>query len=454
MACAMGEASGDRMIGCTTVSGNYMPFARVLADSWAEHHPGMPFVVLVIDADDGPRAVDGPFTTVTPFDIGLDAREVRTRAAMYDPVEFSTSMKPAFMRHLLERGEGPVLFIDPDAAVYAPLTGVGELADRHGTVLTTHAVDPIPRDGMGPSEIDLAVSGVYNTGFVAVGKGGRAFLDWWGERLHRDCIFDPDRGLFVDQRWVEWVPSYFPHHVLRDPGVNAAHWNLHDRPLTWTGTAFEVAGEPLRMFHFSGFDPMNPTVLASYRYSGPLRADLSTHPALRRLHEGYAELLLAAGFADAALGGYRFARAADGTPLDRWVRRMLRNRVLMAERGQGPPPPDPFDPEQIHAFHALVTSSEAVDALPPRLRATVQLSRARALLEGSRKPPSHRMRRVRFHLERLPRRVALLRADRRDAVIASLLETIDGLERRLDGEVRDLRAQLERLERDGSAGGR
>lgn len=441
------------MIGCATVTGNYLPFGRVLADSWAVHHPGAPFVLLVLDADAGAPPVDGPFSVVTPREIGVDDDELRTRAAIYDPVEFSTSFKPLLMRHLLARGEGPVLFVDPDAALYAPLTQVAALAQRHGVVLTSHAVDPIPRDGHGPSEMDLQPTGIYNTGFVAVGPGGEPFLDWWADRLRRDCIFEAERGLFVDQRWVEWVPSYFSHHVLRDPGVNAAHWNLHDRPLTWTGSAFEVAGVPLRMFHFSGFDPLRPGLLASYRYSGPLRADLATHPALRRLHDEYAERLLAAGFEGAIATGYRFARAVDGTPLDRWVRRILRHRVLMAERGEVPIPPNPFDPEQIDAFHTLITSSEAVDALPPRLRAAMQLDRARALLEGSRKPPSHRMKRLRFHLERVPRRVALLRADRRDAVIASLLASIDDTERRLGAEIRELREQLDRLERGRSEDG-
>ena len=38
---------------CTIVSKNYLPFARVLARSYVEHHPGVRFFVLLVDRVDG-----------------------------------------------------------------------------------------------------------------------------------------------------------------------------------------------------------------------------------------------------------------------------------------------------------------------------------------------------------------------------------------------------------------
>ena len=72
-------------------------------------------------------------------------------------------------------------------------------------------------------------AGVFNSGFVAVGQSGRPFLDWWASRLRRDCLFCEPMGVHADQRWLDFVPSYFDHHVLRDPGINVAQWNLHER---------------------------------------------------------------------------------------------------------------------------------------------------------------------------------------------------------------------------------
>jgi hypothetical protein len=38
------------MIGSTVITARYAPYARVLDDSFLEHHPGATFAVLVADA--------------------------------------------------------------------------------------------------------------------------------------------------------------------------------------------------------------------------------------------------------------------------------------------------------------------------------------------------------------------------------------------------------------------
>ena len=55
------------------------------------------------------------------------------------------------------------------------------------------------------------------------------FLDWWWQRTRREALVDVARMMFTDQRWVDFVPSFFDHHILKDPGYNVAYWNLHGR---------------------------------------------------------------------------------------------------------------------------------------------------------------------------------------------------------------------------------
>ena len=78
---------------CTIIAKNYLPYARVLARSHAEHHPQSQCFVLIIDAADGDvDAAQEPFEVLTIGDIGLD--EFDEMRATYDILELSTAVKP------------------------------------------------------------------------------------------------------------------------------------------------------------------------------------------------------------------------------------------------------------------------------------------------------------------------------------------------------------------------
>ncbi len=176
--------------------------------------------------------------------------------AIYGVTEFATAVKPWLFRTLLAAHE-TVTYLDPDIKVFAPLDDIPVLALEHGIVLTPHLLEPLPRDDLEPSETTILQSGMFNLGFVAVGPKAIPFLDWWSERLARECIIAPEAGRFVDQRWVDFVPTLFDHVVQRDPGLNVAWWNLSDRTVRWNGR-WEVDGVPIRFFHFSGYSPETP----------------------------------------------------------------------------------------------------------------------------------------------------------------------------------------------------
>ena len=191
-------------------------------------------VVLVLDAPGDGLRDDEPFDIVVPEDLFRpdEQRELRRMATIYNVLELATALKPFLLRHLVvERGEPSATYLDPDIEVFAPLDDVAAAAEAHGIVLTPHRLTPLPADRWQPDERVFIVSGAYNLGFVAVGAGGVPFLEWWGERCRRDCVHDVPDGLFVDQRWVDLATAYFPPQVLRDPGLNAAYWNLDERPI-------------------------------------------------------------------------------------------------------------------------------------------------------------------------------------------------------------------------------
>jgi glycosyltransferase involved in cell wall biosynthesis len=339
------------MHGLTIVARNYLPQARVLAASFRRHHPDASFATLVIDGTDDDRHDDAAGQILLVDDLGLPTSEWRPMAAMYTVMEFATALKPAALQHVLRRaapGEA-VAYIDPDIQIFQPIDDVFQRAAEHGIAVTPHVLHPMPRDGRTPDESVIMHAGMFNLGFICVGSAAMPMLEWWHQRMRTDAVVDLQRALFTDQRWIDWVPSLYAHTVERDPGLNVAYWNIHERPLTVgaDGTV-HASGTPLRFFHFSGFDPDVPWRLS--KHAGPQpRGVLSADPVLTQLCAGYASLLDEQGFGRRA-GTYGFDRAADGTVMHPLVRTAYRRTWMAAAAEGSTSPPDPYDPAQRSAF--------------------------------------------------------------------------------------------------------
>jgi len=365
---------------CTIVARNYLGFARTLADSFAKHHPQGSFTVLLLDDLD--RTVDDAaerFSVLRLDEIGIDALEQRRMAMIYDVLELATAVKPWLLRTLLARGLDHVAYFDPDIWLLAPLEDVAGLARECSIVLTPHVLEPMIRDGHEPSEQTILLSGIFNLGFVAVGATadtGR-FLDWWSDRLRRDCLIAHEAGFFVDQRWVDFVPALFDHHILRDPGVNVAPWNLPSRELAHPNGRLLVNGEPLRFFHFSGFDPQRPHLLSKFQGRTP-RISLDENPLLADLCRRYAAAVLERGHVEASRIPYGYAVLPDGTPVDVTMRRLYRAALVAAEASGERPPPEPFDPDTASQFSGWVSGAVRRHRLASGVMAPVRARLARS----------------------------------------------------------------------------
>jgi glycosyltransferase involved in cell wall biosynthesis/2-polyprenyl-3-methyl-5-hydroxy-6-metoxy-1,4-benzoquinol methylase len=328
------------MNACTIIAWNYLAHARVLARSFRAHHPGGTFSVLLLDDPASEFSARGEdFSLVRPQEI-MEPAEFHRQSLIYDVTELATAVKPWLLRHLLREGQSEVVFFDPDVEIFAPLDDISELARRHSIVLTPHDVIPAARVAGNPSEIQVLQSGAYNLGFIALGRDTAPFLTWWAERLSRNCLAAPEQGMFVDQRWVDLVPGYFDHYILKDPGCNVAYWNLSNRSVAWNGVEYRVNGEPLRFFHFSGFSPEKPHLLSKHALPSP-RVLLSEHPAVKRLCRSYAKELLEQGHESLSPRPYGLGALSNGLPIDRRMRSIYRSALLRFERGIGDEPPAP-----------------------------------------------------------------------------------------------------------------
>ena len=163
------------------------------------------------------------------------------------------------------------------------------LARAHGIVLTPHTTTPLPRDELLPSEEMLLKAGIYNLGFIAVGRRACPFLDCGAERLRRDCLVAVEDGVFVDQRWVDFVPALFEHVIARDT-TSTSRTGTSYRELARERRGWEVDGRPLRFFNYSGLSLDRMNLLSAHMGSTP-RILLADQPELRVLCDAYADSL-------------------------------------------------------------------------------------------------------------------------------------------------------------------
>ena len=331
------------MLFCSIVATNFLPHARVLADSLRRHHPGSQLELFVVDAADEPLPGDEPFRQIGLKGMLLSPEEFHRQVTMYGPQPLCSSLNARVLMGALERSDGPVAFVDADTLALGPLDDVFELAARHTIVVTPHATIPLPFEpgGIGPEQAFIR-AGIFNAGFVAVSRAATDFLRWWDERSSRDSVWELDRGIHAAQGWLSLVPALFDNCVLRDRGVNLTGHGIGDDDVDWRDAEPWIAGTRLRLFHFAGgFDPHSGEL-------GGARAPeswpaMSERPGLARLCAEYARLLLEAGYEEASATTWRFGALADGTPIDWAMRRAYREALVAAEAGSGDAePPNPF----------------------------------------------------------------------------------------------------------------
>ena len=330
------------MHGCTITTSHYLAHARVMVESFLEHNPGVGFSVLMIDDHSGLPQAGEPFQTLTPADVGIDEPELNRRAMMYITQGLATSMKPNLMLALLAQGHEKVLYLDADACVYGELSHLAELADDRSLVLSPHSYDPYPLWEVDSPEQIFMRAGAMNAGLIGVAAAARPFLEWWGERTSRCCVFDPQRGLWLEQTWLMLAPALFDHHILRDRGCNVAGWNLHTRDVQWDGEVPMIDAVPLRHFHFAmSYDPEHPERLTAseHAYWWPT---LEERPGAARLSREYAERLIAHGYRQVRHAPPLFNAMPGGAPIEPWMRASYRAALIHAEASGEAEPPNPF----------------------------------------------------------------------------------------------------------------
>ena len=220
----------------------------------------------------------------------------KSMAFKYDVVEFNTSIKPFCINKLFNEGYEKVVYLDPDIYVVQPLDEIFKSLDTYSIVLTPHRCELLlDYEGLIAEEACLCV-GVYNLGFIALKNSevGNKVVKWWCKRLKDKCFDDKSESLFVDQKWMDFIPCFYPNDVLisHHLGLNVALWNWQERLVYKENGKYVVRSKsnpekvfPLVFFHFSGYSPAIPNQLDKRRVS----INTESYPEIKDLVDLYCE---------------------------------------------------------------------------------------------------------------------------------------------------------------------
>lgn len=331
----------------TICAKNYLPRARTLGDSIRRLHPDLAFHVFLVDEPEGwVQPAHERFCTMTVSSIAIP--HFRQMAFKYDVLELSCAVKPYLFQYLFrEYGYDRLIYFDPDVFVYSSLEVVFSLLDNALLVLTPHLTKlEAATEGAMPLGSFLFV-GAFNLGFAAIRdcERARTLVGWWADRVADEGFGDRIDAQHVDQKWMDLAPGMLGDDLVisRDPGLNAAQWNMHERRLETEGGRYLMDGRPLVFYHHTSFHPRHPERLAQ-RQS---KFTLENRPEYGPMMKAYAEQLLANGYEECSTWPYSFASFANGMKIFHFQRRLFRQ--LLARRGVDS---DPFStgPDSFYAL--------------------------------------------------------------------------------------------------------
>lgn len=333
----------NKNVAFTICAKNYLAQAFTLRESFYRHNPNCDFFIFLSDDPEGLNANENELVLLE--DSWLP--DWKKMAFKYNVIEFSTSIKPFCFKKLFLQNYDKVIYLDPDTYVTYPLDEIFNFLDTKSIVLTPHYCN-IQTDYTGSiTEEEILFVGIYNLGFGAIcnNEVGGKIVDWWMNRLANKCYADKIDALHVDQKWMDFIPGFFPNDTLitHHMGINPAIWNLHERELMIENNHYLVRNNlskesfPLLFFHFSGFDPFNPKLI-NRRHP---KYNTDVYPSYIPLFEEYIQGIYKNGYEKYSKMGYSYNSFQDGENILPLYRRLYRvNEDKFVEK-------DPFSTKEV-----------------------------------------------------------------------------------------------------------
>jgi len=254
-----------RNIAFTICAKNYIGLAQVLEKSIKNNNPEIEFYIFVADEFEEEQLLPNNVLIAREvLDISDD--EWNQMTFKYDLTEFCTSIKPTCFKYVFEECKpDKCIYFDPDIFVFSSLDNIYEQLNNYSIILTPHITTLEINYSGSLNERNLLYSGMFNLGFIALkaDENSAKMLNWWEVRLKDRCFQNMMENYFTDQKWMDFLPSFFPNKLLisSDLGLNLAPWNFHEREISVVDNCIFVSNRielniqkkyKLVFVHFSG----------------------------------------------------------------------------------------------------------------------------------------------------------------------------------------------------------
>jgi hypothetical protein len=326
-----------KKIAFTICAKNYIGLALALEKSIKTYNKDVEFLIFVADEFLAESEIqDLPSNVLVAKDVlGFDETKWIQMSFKYDITEFCTSIKPSCFKYIFKQfSPEACVYFDPDILVFNTLDSIFSQLTTHSILVTPH-ITTIETTYTGQlNERNLLYSGMFNLGFLALKNDLIALkmLDWWEVRLEDRCFQNMMENYFTDQKWIDFLPSFFPNELLvsDDLGLNLAPWNLFEREIIFEQNTFQVKNRikeennkyyPLTFVHFSGYD--YKALLKGSVVQGNIKT-LAVYDDAKQIFDIYAEFIAQSDFSKYVQLNYSYNLFSNGVAIASLYRKLFR----------------------------------------------------------------------------------------------------------------------------------
>lgn len=169
-----------------------------------------------------------------------------------------------------------VLFVGAKIEFFSGGNLILQELNTNDAVTTPHILEPLPEDGLFPSNDSVSFTGHLSTDLVGFKNTPQIvkFLSWMDDMMVTKA--ETNQYKYLDQSYLNFLP-YFANNVsiFKHLGTNVAYWNMYQREMKKENGVWRMKdGSPLVAFQYSGLDLDNPKSISRHQNRWTAEGDI------------------------------------------------------------------------------------------------------------------------------------------------------------------------------------